>query len=835
MRRLREVSLSDWLSRLPPPDDGHLLIGSTGHLLLSPAERDASIDRLRDDVLPAAIGLSPPSRVTLVTGMAPGSDLLFKQVAVDWLGRAGIAVNVVALLPVPVDVLLDDWLRKAHPETGPIDRSEIEAMRRNVDAVMSECSDIVSLLPRTGERLHLGDESARQQQYRRLAACLVEQCDVLVALLRADRPVLPGGTAEVVEWRLDPARVPDALSTLALRQPRQFGKRLVLLDPTSHADHRPDSASRTVVQVLATDGPVHAPPEARLAEALKQCRHAQKSGNYLLSYDLATRAQSQGLTSPDLDYALLLALANAGSTLMALTRLRALNTPSSTASEDLLALEGRLLKDLAIAGHPDRAAERYRNAGLAYRRAFMAKDGYFSAINAATMLLLGGAPDDARPLAEAALARVRDRLPQTEQEAYFFRVTEAEAALLLGDLDRARSTLASANRLLRGDVNVRSRTAAQLRLICRHLGTGHDLIGALSMAPVLYLPRPAPGLPRAGAALPSAPLPDDASFVFSGLTEPAELDIAEPFLLHGCRVHLVLPLPRVALIEHWQRHHGEAWAQRLIRGLDRAAESSVAQGFLDGEDGWSAAYVSATACGLSRLMARRLGCGWQAFDGSIAAGPPTDADAFGEALLKRFEHRPRPVESLDGKPMSRRVIGVLFADFSGYSRLDESEMPLFQSLLAGAIAETLARHQPQVLRQHTWGDAVHIVTVDARSAARIATEIHSEVDRLRTAAGGMLARLELRLSAHYAPVFEGIDPVEGTTTYFGTQLSFAARIEPVTPPGMIFVTEAFAARLALEAPDRYVVDYAGEVELPKRFGTYRLFSLRRAEAEAAFV
>lgn len=150
MRRLREVSLSDWLSRLPPPDDGHLLIGSTGHMLLSPAERDASIDRLRDDVLPAAIGLSPPSRVTLVTGMAPGSDLLFKQVAVDWLGRAGIAVNVVALLPVPVDVLLDDWLRKAHPETGPIDRSEIEAMRRNVDAVMSECSDIVSLLPRTG-------------------------------------------------------------------------------------------------------------------------------------------------------------------------------------------------------------------------------------------------------------------------------------------------------------------------------------------------------------------------------------------------------------------------------------------------------------------------------------------------------------------------------------------------------------------------------------------------------------------------------------------------------------------------------------------------------------
>ncbi len=43
---------------------------------------------------------------------------------------------------------------------------------------------------------------------------------------------------------------------------------------------------------------------------------------------------------------------------------------------------------------------------------------------------------------------------------------------------------------------------------------------------------------------------------------------------------------------------------------------------------------------------------------------------------------------------------------------------------------------------------------------------------------------------------------------------------------MIFVTEAFAARLALEAPARFVAEYAGEIELAKRYGQYRLFSLR---------
>ena len=88
--------------------------------------------------------------------------------------------------------------------------------------------------------------------------------------------------------------------------------------------------------------------------------------------------------------------------------------------------------------------------------------------------------------------------------------------------------------------------------------------------------------------------------------------------------------------------------------------------------------------------------------------------------------------------------------------------------------------------------------------------------------------LELRLAAHYAPVFAGQDPVEETGTFFGTQLSFTARIEPVTPPGMIFVTEAFAAQLALEAPDAFVLEYAGEVKLAKAYGQSRLFSLRPA-------
>ena len=48
-----------------------------------------------------------------------------------------------------------------------------------------------------------------------------------------------------------------------------------------------------------------------------------------------------------------------------------------------------------------------------------------------------------------------------------------------------------------------------------------------------------------------------------------------------------------------------------------------------------------------------------------------------------------------------------------------------------------------------------------------------------------------------------------------------------TPPGTTYVTEAFAAELAVSAPGEFHVEYAGEIALAKRFGSYRIYSLRR--------
>ena len=90
--------------------------------------------------------------------------------------------------------------------------------------------------------------------------------------------------------------------------------------------------------------------------------------------------------------------------------------------------------------------------------------------------------------------------------------------------------------------------------------------------------------------------------------------------------------------------------------------------------------------------------------------------------------------------------------------------------------------------------------------------------------------MQIMILTFSAPVFESSDPISRSRTYYGSQLSLTARVEPVTPPGGIYATEALAAQLAIEAPDHYVCEYVGELELAKHFGAYRLYSLHPLRA-----
>ena len=62
----------------------------------------------------------------------------------------------------------------------------------------------------------------------------------------------------------------------------------------------------------------------------------------------------------------------------------------------------------------------------------------------------------------------------------------------------------------------------------------------------------------------------------------------------------------------------------------------------------------------------------------------------------------------------------------------------------------------------------------------------------------------------------------------GSHVSRTARIEPVTPPGEVYVTEMFAAALELEGEATLACDYVGHMPAAKDYGKLRMYRLRRA-------
>jgi class 3 adenylate cyclase len=168
---------------------------------------------------------------------------------------------------------------------------------------------------------------------------------------------------------------------------------------------------------------------------------------------------------------------------------------------------------------------------------------------------------------------------------------------------------------------------------------------------------------------------------------------------------------------------------------------------------------------------------------------------------------------------------LFFADAVGYSTLNAPETRRYWShLLPEAGAAVLHRHADAVIFRKTWGDAVHAVFSSATAAARAALEMTAATRRL----GVELAvgrRLEFRMALHFGAADVGTDPIEEARSFYGPQLSLAARIVPVVPPGGVFVTEPFAAQLSLEGAQDVACTHVGATQLAKGYGRVRLLAL----------
>jgi hypothetical protein len=572
---------------------------------------------------------------------------------------------------------------------------------------------------------------------------------------------------------------------------------------------------------------------------------ALESGDMFALFERTRAAIEAHPDDPDARYLQALAMARLGDPDAAL-RIYKRNRVDEIGTEDAIALKGRLLKDLAVRASGTEQVELFRRSSRAYRHANELSDGYFSGINAATTALLAGDDGEACELAGA----IGRRPDVARPNDYFAAASGAEASLVCGDVEQATAQYAAARSRPDASPGMIASTARQVELIAERLPISTEqrqaLLAAIRPSPVVHF---CGHMFRSGweveaevAQAVDAILDETGALIAYGpLACGADIVIAEAILARDGELHIVLPFAEEDFLRTSVRVGGSDWEARYNRARDAAASVTFATQMQHVDEDELFAYCSKLVMGLAQLRAGIMNT--EAFqlavwDGRPANGIAGTAADCAEWARQGGKTRIVPI-SMDRPALEPAVIidkhkwpgwglrSMLFADFAGFSRLDEDHLSQFLEVVMGRIATVLDRHADIVLARNSWGDAVYVVVTSPADAAEIALEIQSELTPKLLQDNGLPAEDGMRISLHYGPIFEHFDAVHGARTYYGTEVTVAARIEPRVPVGAIFTTQPFAAMIESDRND-YHFEYVGKMDLAKNYGMRILYRLTPA-------
>ncbi|MEW6735952.1 MAG: adenylate/guanylate cyclase domain-containing protein, partial [Acidobacteriota bacterium] len=321
-------------------------------------------------------------------------------------------------------------------------------------------------------------------------------------------------------------------------------------------------------------------------------------------------------------------------------------------------------------------------------------------------------------------------------------------------------------------------------------------------------------------------------------------------------VHIVLPLPpdefrkvSVDIIPNTD------WGERFQRVLAQATRVIVTSEYHTDTNQIALHYANLIQDGLAILRARVLDTepvALAVWDRQAGDGPGGTA-----ALVKYWRAQGRETTIIDTTQLSakidqtassingasecreivhqattsthfpQKIMAMLFADVVGYSRLKEPEIPCFVEHFMGTVAELLQSFpQPPVVK-NTWGDALYFVFRKVEDAGLFALDLCDRLSNTDWTKKGLPKDLSIRIGLHAGPVFACREPILGKRNYTGTHVSWAARIEPITPPGQVYASQPFAALAAAHGFIRFACDYVGQIPLAKGYGTFPLYHVRR--------
>jgi hypothetical protein len=527
---------------------------------------------------------------------------------------------------------------------------------------------------------------------------------------------------------------------------------------------------------------------------------------------------------------------------------------------ETLGMLARTHKDLALdtdgtiidRAHLDAAFGLYRRA---YENAITASDAdgaLYAGINAATVALIRGDLGEARSLAE----RVRKLCEDGRDESDYWRTaTLGEAALILGDYRGAAGHYAKAVAIARGRYGDIASTRRQSRILLRHTpGAPADIANALAIAPIVAFAghmidaesRASPRFPaslepalqteigaRLAAIAPAA--------VYASAACGADLICLEIARAMGAETHIVLPFPADEFRRVSVDYAGARWSERFDRALAASTSVTVTSDHYASGSAATFEYANLVLTGAARLRAQQLDTSLKALAAcDLEDNPRQGGTAWTLAQWQRagIEAERIAFEVLRGSPAAttrseaeaspkirHELRAMLFADAVGYSKLGEDQIPLYIEGFLGAVGQLARTTAHRYEHVEVAGDGLYMVFREVEDAGRFALELSALANGFDRERWSLPPNFNLRIALHCGPVHCMRDPITGGSIYTGPHTSRTARIEPITPPGQVYASSAFAA-VAAAIGAGFSLSYVGRMPLAKSYGSLGLYHLR---------
>jgi class 3 adenylate cyclase len=603
----------------------------------------------------------------------------------------------------------------------------------------------------------------------------------------------------------------------------------------------------------------------------------------ILAYDLVQKCQKRDQENAWLRQMQALALARSGAPERAGEILRGLNRTGHRDAPTLAQIGG-VFRDRGIRARPAADARRWFEEAYSYyeqaHQVDQSQDWFLA--RAAVMALLSNKKEDnkevAPRLAREVLARCDERLKTATNGARFWPLSmQGEAYLILKDEPAARDKYRQAAVHVGHRFGELASARQHARLVVEYYGKTWDESNPVLRMPAVvvfvgHMVDLAHALERGTPRFPATNKNDvkreivrrlqayGAKFGFASGACGSDILFHEAMLFdQEGESTVVLPCPPEMFIERSVRPGGESWVEDFNALQEKAQVISLADQLFD-YHGLSYTYNNMVLTGLAATKARQLGAELRflaVWDGREGRGPGGTADH-----VKRWRDRGHTVDIIDptkprglvggGLPdkgasaasasppappvmaanaRDAKIVGVVFSDVNGFSKLNEEQLLLFVDQFLVAIGELLdaPEWKDKVLKKNTWGDGLFAVFDDVKAAGLYALAQRDLVAQKEQewVKAGLPPGINLRTGVHAGPVFICEDAVTRSRNCIGMHVSRTARIEPITPEGEVYASREFVAICEAEGTAEFEFTYTGQTELAKKYGTFPTYHLRR--------